>query len=73
MTIVVSNKLDACTVRGKEYPLGQSFSFSDGCYTYQCECHSDGSWDCPADQAVDRCGHTRDRQPTKEETTEQRS
>lgn len=72
MTILVSNKLDVCTVRDQEYPLGQRFSFSDGCYTYQCECHSDGSWDCPADQAVDRCGHTRDRQPTKKETTEQK-
>ena len=64
MTIIVSDNVRSCVARGVEYPLGRSFSFMDGCIRYNCECHSDGSWECPADRAEDTCQHGRDRQPT---------
>ena len=64
MTIIVSDNVRACVARGNEYTLGRPFSFTDGCIRYNCDCHSDGSWECPADRADDICQHGRDRQPT---------
>lgn len=49
-----------CTAKGKQYPLGTPFSFMDGCYEYNCDCQQDGSWDCPAERARNRCHHTVD-------------
>ena len=64
MTIIVSDNARACVARGNEYALGRPFSFMDGCIRYNCDCHFDGSWECPADRAEDTCQHGRDRQPT---------
>ena len=72
MTIIVSDNVRSCVARGNEYPLGRQFSFMDGCIRYNCECHSDGSWECPADRAEDTCRDrqpTTDRDPTRTETT----
>ena len=57
MTIIMSDSMRACVVRSNEYPLGSPFSFREGCFQYNCECHSDGSWECPADRAEDTCAH----------------
>ena len=62
MTIIVSDNVRSCVARGVEYTLGRPFSFMDGCIRYNCECHDDGSWECPADRAEDTCQHGRDRQ-----------
>ena len=64
MTVIVSDNVRSCVARGVEYNLGRPFSFMDGCIRYNCECHDDGSWECPADRAEDICQHGRDRQPT---------
>ena len=64
MTIIVSDNARACVARGIEYTLGRPFSFMDGCFRYNCQCHSDGSWECPADRAEDVCQHGRDREET---------
>ena len=60
MMIVISDDVRACTANGVDYPLGQPFSFMDGCFIFNCDCHSDGSWECPEDRAVDRCRRTPD-------------
>ena len=72
MTVIVSDNVRSCVARGVEYPLGRPFSFMDGCIRYDCDCHYDGSWECPADRAEDTCQHGRDRQPTtdRNRTTE---
>lgn len=62
MKVIISDNMRACVVSGHENPLGSSFSFRDGCFLYNCQCHSDGSWECPADRAEDLCTH--DRQTT---------
>ena len=64
MTIIVNDNVRSCSARGKEYPLGRSFSFMDGCYRYNCECHSDGSWECPGDRAENTCTPDEDRDLT---------
>ena len=64
MTIIVSDNVRSCVAKGVEYTLGRPFSFMDGCIRYNCECHDDGSWECPAERAEDTCQHGRDRQPT---------
>ena len=75
MTIIVSDNVRACVARGNEYTLGLPFSFMDGCIRYNCECHSDGSWECPGERAEDTCQQNRDRQvtpgrdPVRTETT----
>lgn len=63
MTIIVSDDVRSCVINGSEYPLGLPFSFMDKCIKYNCECHSDGSLECPADKAEDTCEYDRDRQP----------
>ena len=55
MVIIVSDNVRACVAKGNEYPLGRSFSFLDGCIKYNCDCHSDGSWECPAARAENNC------------------
>ena len=64
MTIIVSDNVRACVARGNEFPLGRPFTLMDGCIKYNCDCHSDGSWECPADRAEDTCQPDRSRQPT---------
>lgn len=60
MYITVGDGVEMCTAKGKQYPLGTPFSFMDGCYEYNCDCQQDGSWDCPAERARNRCHHTVD-------------
>ena len=56
MTIIVRDNVRYCVARGTEYPLGRPFVFTDGCFKYNCECHSDGSWECPGHKAEYTCG-----------------
>ncbi|GAB1605393.1 hypothetical protein Ahia01_000821300 [Argonauta hians] len=60
--IIVSEDPVSCMVKGNKYPLGRPFSFNDGCFQYQCECKTDGSWQCPAENSkyiCDQTGHIR--------------
>ena len=41
----------------------------DGCIKYHCQCHSNGSWECLADQAEDTCQRDRDRHQTDRNRT----
>lgn len=49
------SRVKFCTVKGHQYPLDHPFSFTDGCYMFNCQCRSDGSWDCPASKTQDIC------------------
>lgn len=64
MTIIVSDHLRSCNAKGNDYPLGLPFSFMEGCIRYNCECHIDGSWECPADKADDTCEFDWNKEPT---------
>ena len=64
MVIIISDNVRSCVVRGNDYDLGRPFSFMNGCIKYNCDCHSDGSWVCPADRAEDTCQHGRERPTT---------
>lgn len=64
MIIIVSDNSRSCVVRENEYRLGRPFSFREGCIKYNCECNSDGSWECPAERAEDTCLDEYDRRPT---------
>lgn len=50
-----------CTADGKKYPLNQAFSFTVGCYRYNCECRKDGSWECPGHRVENTCQSLRGR------------
>lgn len=75
VVVIVGDNIRYCEAKGREYTLGQSFSFMDQCLKYKCECHSDGSWECLADRADNTCEGDRDRQPTpdRSRTRTQRS
>ncbi|GAB1605392.1 hypothetical protein Ahia01_000821200, partial [Argonauta hians] len=55
---------EGCVVRGRTYPLGQPFSFTNGCFQYSCNCKRDGSFDCPIDRTRNICNQNR-RGPTR--------
>ncbi|XP_064618367.1 uncharacterized protein LOC135482358 isoform X2 [Liolophura sinensis] len=57
-TSVETDVDDICLVSGQPFPRGQPFSFDDGCYRFRCICHSDGSWNCPAQDTQNLCGGT---------------
>lgn len=67
MYIIVGDGVEMCTAKGKQFPLGTPFSFMDGCYEYNCDCQRDGSWDCPAERARNRCHHTVDQHTEPEQ------
>ena len=67
LTIVISDNLRSCNVKGREYPLGRHFSFMDGCIKYNCNCHLNGSWECSARQTSDTCRPDYDRESTIDE------
>lgn len=69
MKIIISDNVRACVANGNEYPLGHPFSFVDRCFKYNCECHSNGSWECPANRAEYKCGDETERNFTRVETT----
>ena len=50
-----STKISHCNANGKTYPLGRPFFFNDGCFRYNCQCKTDGSWECPADLSLYIC------------------
>lgn len=66
--VIIADDIRSCSANGNEYPLGRSFQFTDGCFRYGCQCHSDGSWECPADSVVDTCQHTSNGKQTIEQT-----
>ncbi|CAI9736705.1 Hypothetical predicted protein [Octopus vulgaris] len=55
-----------CSVKGQHYPLGQPFSFVDGCYKYHCDCQEDGGWECPATQTENICQQRKEEKGEKE-------
>ena len=55
MFVISMNDINGCKAMGREYPLGRPFSLTDECFRYDCECHSDGSWECPAENAEYVC------------------
>ena len=55
MYVIVGDGIEMCTAKGNQYPLGKAFSFMDGCYEYHCDCMLNGSWECPAERARNRC------------------
>eukprot|EP00106_Octopus_bimaculoides_P013363 XP_014780805.1 PREDICTED: uncharacterized protein LOC106876685 isoform X1 [Octopus bimaculoides] len=57
-----------CSVNGKEFSLGEDFTFTDGCFRYQCECYRNGSWQCPGDDAEYICGDQLAKQRKKAST-----
>lgn len=50
--------MDICLVSGQSYPRGRRFTFEQPCYRFNCMCHEDGSWECPAERTVNLCGGT---------------
>ena len=75
MIIIIGDNIRSCVAKGNEYSLGRPFSFMEGCVQYNCDCHTDGSWECPADRAKDTCYDGHDKQPTtdREQAPTQRS
>ncbi|XP_029648016.2 uncharacterized protein LOC115222051 isoform X2 [Octopus sinensis] len=57
-----------CSVNGKEFALGEDFTFTDGCFRYQCECYRNGSWQCPGDDAKYICGDQSEKEKKKAST-----
>ncbi|CAI9736709.1 ring 3-like [Octopus vulgaris] len=57
-----------CSVNGNEFPLGTDFTFTDGCFRYQCECYHNGSWQCPGDDAEYVCGDQSEKEKKKAST-----
>lgn len=41
--------------RNETYRGGSAFQLRQGCYHYQCQCHCNGSWECPGETARDVC------------------
>ena len=44
-----------CNVHGDRYEGNSYFKHTNGCIEYDCVCNCDGSWNCPGENAVDRC------------------
>lgn len=44
-----------CSAYGLYHELNQPFIVTDGCFRLRCRCHSDGSWECPSNQAIYFC------------------
>ena len=55
MVVAVGTHLSHCTVEGNQYPTGRPFSFTDGCFRFNCVCNSDGSWECPSERSEYIC------------------
>lgn len=55
MVIGVGTQITHCTAEGKEYPIGRPFSFTEGCFRFNCECYSGGSWECPSERSEYIC------------------
>lgn len=44
-----------CRAFGEEHAGNSSFSFTRGCFKYNCDCHCDGRYECPAARTIDVC------------------
>lgn len=47
-----------CIVHEKTFPGNSYFMHEENCFRYQCTCHCNGSWKCPASTAVYICDRT---------------
>ena len=55
MVVAVGTEIRHCIAEGNQYPVGRPFSFTEGCFRFNCECHSDGSWECPSERSEYVC------------------
>ena len=55
MVVAVGTEIRHCIAEGNQYPVGRSFSFTEGCFRFNCECFSDGSWECPSERSEYIC------------------
>ena len=55
MVVAVGTEIRHCTAEGNQYPVGRPFSFTEGCFRFNCECHTDGSWECPSERSEYVC------------------
>ena len=55
LIIVYNDDVESCFVLGQYFPLGRPFSFKYDCYKYNCDCHTNGSWECPPEKAEYNC------------------
>ena len=51
MVVAVGTRIARCTAGGYKHRLGQSFSFIEDCFQFNCDCYSNGSWECPSDDS----------------------
>lgn len=57
VVVAVGSVIRYCKADGKQYPVGDPFSFNEGCFRFNCECYSDGSWECPSERSEYICSH----------------
>lgn len=55
MVVAVGTEIRYCIAQERHFPLDQAFSFREGCFEFHCFCHSNGSWDCPAERSEYKC------------------
>ena len=55
MVVAVGTQLSYCSAGSNQYPIGQPFSFTEGCFRFNCDCHQDGSWECPSERSEYIC------------------
>lgn len=55
MVVAVGTEIRYCIAQEMLVTLDLPFSFREGCFEFHCFCHSNGSWDCPAERSEYKC------------------
>lgn len=55
IVVPVGTDIRYCTVEDNQYSVGHPFSFTEDCFRFNCECYSDGSWECPSERSEYIC------------------